>query len=117
VLLRIKSDGTQSFEPVAVLDGATNRFVPRPIEAGAASDQLFLILFGTGIRGRSSVAAVVATIGELNAEVSFAGAQGSLTGLDQINLTLPRALVGRGEVSVRLIVDGQAANPVRIAVR
>jgi uncharacterized protein (TIGR03437 family) len=117
VLLRIKGDGTQSFEPVAILDSATNRFVPRPLEFGAASDQLFLILFGTGIRGRSSVAAVVAIVGGLPAEVLFAGAQGNLTGLDQINIALPRPLAGRGDVEVRLLVEGQEANVVKLAFR
>jgi uncharacterized protein (TIGR03437 family) len=84
---------------------------------GAASDQVFLILYGTGIRNRSALSAVVARIGGDNAEVSFAGAQSEFIGLDQVNTLLPRSLAGRGEVDVNLTVDGKAANLVRINIR
>jgi len=50
------------------------------------------------------------------APVSFAGEQG-LPGLDQINVALPRALAGRGEVDVILTVDGKTANIVRINIK
>ena len=114
VLLRIKADGSRSFEPVARFDAAQNRFVAQAIEFGAASDQLVLLLFGTGIRGRTALANVTASAGGVNLPVGYAGAQGDLAGLDQINLTLPRALAGRGEVEVRLVVDGQECNAVAI---
>jgi uncharacterized protein (TIGR03437 family) len=45
------------------------------------------------------------------------GAQGSLVGLDQINVLIPRSLIGRGEVDVMLTVDGKAANTVRVAIK
>ncbi|MBI1763561.1 MAG: hypothetical protein HYR56_19220 [Acidobacteria bacterium] len=116
VLLRIQADGARSFEPVARYDAAQNRFVAQPIEFGAAGDQLFLLLFGTGIRGRTSLANVTATAGGVNVPVGFAGAQGDLAGLDQINLELPRALAGRGELEVSVIVEGQECNVVTIRV-
>ncbi len=46
----------------------------------------------------------------------FAGAQGGYAGLDQINLRIPRSLVGRGEVEIALTVDDQPANLVRINI-
>ena len=49
-----------------------------------------------------------------NAEVSFAGAQGTLTGLDQINAALPRSLAGRGNADVVLRVDSKTANTVTL---
>ncbi len=47
-ILRISADGTQSYEPVAQYDASTSQFVPLPIDFGASTDQLFLILYGTG---------------------------------------------------------------------
>lgn len=121
VALRVKADNTQTYEPVAQFDAAQNQFVARPIDLGpdlgAASDQVFLILFGTGIRHRSGLEAVKSRIGEVDAPVTFAGAQSSLIGLDQVNLLLPRSLIGRGEVNVALLADGQPANTVIVSVK
>ena len=119
-LLRIKADGGRNFEPVALYNEAQKRFVFAPIDfgpdTGETSDQLFVVLFGTGLRSRTSLSNVAATIGGAEAQVVFAGAQNELAGLDQINVRLPRSLIGRGEVEVALTVDGQKANPVRIAI-
>jgi uncharacterized protein (TIGR03437 family) len=115
--LRVKADGTQQFEPVSRFDPAQNRFVPTPIDLGPATDQVFLILFGTGTRFRSSLSSVSARIGGVDAPVSFVGAQGDFVGLDQINLQIPRSLIGRGEVEIRLAADGQQANPVTISIK
>ena len=49
-------------------------------------------------------------------QVTYAGSQGVLFGLDQINVLLPPSLAGRGDIEVGLVVDGQSANTVRIAV-
>ena len=53
----------------------------------------------------------------MDAETIYAGAQGDFTGLDQVNLRLPRSLAGRGEVDVVANVDGVPANVVRVAVK
>jgi hypothetical protein len=74
------------------------------------------MLFGTGIRGRSSDAAVRATIGGVAAEVTGALPQGQYPGLDQVNVRLPRSLAGKGEVNIALTVDGKAANTVTVRV-
>lgn len=60
---------------------------------------------------------MTAKLGGVNAEVAFAGAQGSLIGLDQVNLRLPRSLAGRGEVGIVLAADDKAANTVTISIR
>jgi uncharacterized protein (TIGR03437 family) len=80
-------------------------------------DQVFLIGYGTGIRYRSSLSAVTATIGGANADVSFAGAQPAFVGLDQLNLAVPRSLAGRGAVDVVVRVDGKTANTVTINIK
>ncbi len=115
-VLRVRANGAQSFEPLST-PSPLGQQVAVPIDLGPESDQLFLVLYGTGFRGRSSMSAAGATIGGVSAEVLFAGAQGSLAGLDQANIRLPRVLAGRGEVDVVLMVDGRVANTVKINVR
>ncbi len=115
--LRIKADGSQSYEPVAQFDPEQNRFVPTPIELSAATDQVFLVFYGTGLRYRSSLSAVSCVIGGVNSEALFAGPAPGFAGLDQVNVRLPRSLARRGEVDVELFVDGEAANKVRVSIR
>jgi hypothetical protein len=67
--LRVRADGSQQFEPVSRFDPAQNRFVSTPIDLGPATDQVFLILFGTGTRFRSSLSSVSARIGGVDAPV------------------------------------------------
>lgn len=114
--LRIKEDGTLSFEPVVQLN-EQGRLVATPIELGPETDQVFLILFGTGLRHRTTLDNVAVRIGGVEVPALYAGAQGSFIGQDQINLPLPRSLAGRGEVLVTMTVDGALANAVSINVR
>ena len=115
-VLRIAAGGAQRYEPVGQFDSQQNRFVPTPIDLGPVGDQVFLILYGTGIRNRRDLGAVRATVGGVNAEVQFAGPQGVYAGLDQVNVRLPREAPG-GEQDVVLSIDGANSNPVRIAIR
>ena len=117
LVLRTPLSGPQTWQPVGEFDRLLNRFVPLPVDPGSDTEAAHLILYGLGIRARSSLAAVSATIAGITVPVDFAGAQGSLVGLDQINVALPKTLKGKGEVEVVLIVDGVAANPVRITIR
>ena len=115
-VLRVKANGAQSYETVARFDTAANKFVTVPIDLSVAGDQVFLILFGTGIRFRSSLGAVNVSVGGLNQQVTFADKQGGQVGLDQINVRLS-GLAGRGEVDVVTTVEGIASNPVRVNIR
>jgi uncharacterized protein (TIGR03437 family) len=117
VALRVKAGGAQSYEPIVQFDPAQNRYVPAPIDLGPATDQVFLALYGTGVRFRSSLSAVNCAIGGVSNEVVFVGASPDFVGLDQINLRLSRALIGRGEIDVALSVDGKTANMVRVNIR
>src|SRR5262249_33432404 len=116
LVLRIKADGTRSFEPVAQFDIAQNKFVAVPINLGPDTDRVFLVLFATGVRHRSSLSAVVVKLGGEIAQVTFAGPQDSFVGLDQINVPIPRILISRGEIDVALTVEGQEANVVKISI-
>ena len=119
--LRVKPSGDQTYEQIAVWNTSLNRFVARPVDLGpdlaSASDQVFLILYGTGIRYRSDLSKVSIRIGNTDIPVLFAGAQGSFAGLDQINIKLPRSLAGGGEMDLVMIVDNQPSNVVRVSIK
>lgn len=117
VLLRVAADGLQSYEPVFRYDAAQNRIVATPIDLGAESDQVFLVLYGTGIRFRSAPSAVKAMVGNVEAPVEHAVAIINFTGLDQVTLRLPRSLAGRGAADVALTVDGKPCNIVSVNIK
>lgn len=116
-VFRRNAAGQESYEPAARFDPATRSFVAVPIDFGAADDQVFLILYGTGFHYRSSLAGVTATVGGVARPVVYAGLAPEFVGLDQTNLRLDRSLAGSGDVEVRLTADGKTANTVRINVR
>lgn len=116
-VLRVKADGTQIFEPVAVFDPNTNSIVPVPIDLGPEGEQVFLIVFGTGLRGRSSLSAVATQIGGVDAQTLYLGPQGDFVGLDQCNIPIPRSLATRGNVDLIITVDGTATNTVTVNIK
>jgi uncharacterized protein (TIGR03437 family) len=114
--IRADAQGNQTSVPVFALDPATGRFASVPIPLGAASDQVHLVLYGTGIRG-AALTSVTATVGGVSVPVAYAGAQPEYPGFDQINIgPLPRSLAGRGEVPVRAVVNGIPSNAVTVAI-
>jgi uncharacterized protein (TIGR03437 family) len=108
----VESGGRRNIVDLFQWTGAM--FLPRPLMA--ASEDVYLLLFGTGIRGyRDRVTAAIA--GE-PVPVAGVAAQGEFAGLDQANLgPLARGISGaRGEAELVLTVDGVAANAVTIAL-
>lgn len=116
VAVRVAASGAQSQLDVYRCGTALGSCAPVPIDLGATTDQVIVELFGTGIRGRSALTAVTATIGGQTAEVQYAGPQGGFAGLDQVNIRVPRSLAGQGNVDVVLTVDGKTANTVTVRV-
>ena len=116
-VVRIRPDGTQSYEAVAQFDSARNQYVPVPIDLSPGSGTAFLTLYGTGIRSRSAASAVTVAIGTAVIPASFAGPNPQFPGVDQVNLQLPGSLAGSGAVDVLLSVDGFLANVVRLTIR
>ena len=53
---RVDAGGSQSTE--AIFECGPSLCLPTPVDLGPESDQVFLLLFGTGIRGASSQLAV-----------------------------------------------------------
>jgi uncharacterized protein (TIGR03437 family) len=115
--LRVRAGGSQSFEQIAQFDATQGKFVSIPIDLGPESDQVFLVLFGTGIRFLSGLSGVVARIGGIDSQVTFAGAAPVFFDLDQVNVRLSRSLIGAGEIDIALTVDGKPANIVRVNIK
>jgi uncharacterized protein (TIGR03437 family) len=110
VILRVKPGNVQNFENMVRFDTGQSRFVTVPVDLDPATDNVFLVLFGTGFRFFMMQSSVTVTIGGMPALVSFAGMQGNLIGLDQANILIPRALIKRGNVDIVLTVNGISAN-------
>jgi uncharacterized protein (TIGR03437 family) len=76
-----------------------------------------LTVYGTGIRNRSTLGNVQASIDGANVEVLYAGPDPSgVPGLDQLRLFVPPDLVGRGLLPLVVTVDGIAANTISVAI-
>ncbi len=103
-VITVHPDGTQDAPQPAT----------SPIDLSDPAASVYLVLYATGIR--HAAAAPVCTIGAQPATVIFAGPQGSMAGLDQVNLLLPPALQGSGTVPLILTVDGHAANSVTLII-
>lgn len=112
----VRPDGTQSSQLVSDCTPAGGCRTT-PVDLGPEGSVAVLELYGTGIRGRTSLEAVTCTVGGLAAPVLYAGAQGGFAGLDQVNVVLPRSLAGGGLLDIGLSVNGIAANSVQISVR
>jgi len=117
IILRVLNNGSQIIEPISNWNADLNRFVATPIDLGEEGQQVYLVLFGTGIRYRSGLSGLTTSIGGTDATVLYAGAQNDFIGLDQINLLLPRTLVGRGEVDVVVTADGITSNTLRVRIK
>lgn len=117
VLLRVKANGAQIYEAISRFDSTQNASVPVPIDFGDETDRLFLLLYGSGISGRTALSAVSVLVGTENAPVSYAGIVDGLAGLDQVNAELPRSLKGKGEVLIICTVDSRPSNSVTVTFR
>jgi uncharacterized protein (TIGR03437 family) len=79
---------------------------------------IYLTLYATGVRNRTSLAKVQCDIDGVLVPVDYAGPEGNGTpGVDQVNLQLPAQLRGRGIVDLILAVDGIRSNPVSLDLR
>jgi uncharacterized protein (TIGR03437 family) len=85
-----------------------------PLSLGAATDTLYVELYGTGIRGAASVQCYV---GGLSVPVLYAGPVAAYAGLDQVNISIPKSLAGTGDVRMYLVADGVVSNVVGLNVQ
>jgi uncharacterized protein (TIGR03437 family) len=111
VAVRVPNDqGTQTAVPVFDCHSGTCTSVPIVVDNLST---VYVSLYATGIRGAPSP--ITCTVGGIDAPVTFAGPQGTFPGLDQVNIAIPAALRGRGEVDVLVSAGGKTTNAVRLA--
>jgi uncharacterized protein (TIGR03437 family) len=110
VAVKVKSDGSQTSQLLFKCGSAPGTCTAAPVDLGSATDDVIVQLFGTGIRGRSSLSQVRATLDGINADVLYAGPQGQFSGLDQINVRIPKTLGSNRLVEIAVTVDGKPAN-------
>ncbi len=117
--LRVKADNSQTYEQIARFDQASNQWVPIPIDLGTETDRVFLVAFGTGFRyaALSPPPAGTVTLGGTNAEITYLGAHPSLIGVDQLNLLIPRSLIGRGLLDLVFAAGSVSANTVQVQIK
>ncbi|NOT63129.1 MAG: hypothetical protein HOP19_23215 [Acidobacteria bacterium] len=116
IALRLKADGSVLFESIYRVEGG--QVIPIPIDLGPASESVFIVAFGTGIRGKDASTNGSATLGGLNFPVLAAGAQPEFVGLDQINFgPIPRELAGRGVVNLVYRLQSKDANSVTLTIK
>jgi uncharacterized protein (TIGR03437 family) len=105
-LVRVHQDGTQ--DPIMTVSA-------QAIPFGAATDSLYLILYGTGFRRAQG--SMSCSMNGQTVSAMYAGAHSTYTGLDQVNLQLPNSLRGAGRVTINCTIDGQTTNTVTINVQ
>ena len=116
--LRIDAAGQRSDVPVFTYDNQQKQYVAAPIDLGAATDQVYLSIYGTGIRGFGNLSSVSATIGGKAVPVVGAAAQSQYPGLDQVNIgPLPRTLAGSGVVNLSVRAGNANSNNVTVNIR
>ena len=115
VVLRVAADETQTSQQVYSVNSG-GAIVANPIDLGAATDTVYLVLFGTGFQA-AGTGGVTVSVGGVNLPVLYAGPQGFYDGLDQTNFVLPRSLAGKGQVTIQLAANGITANATNVTIR
>jgi uncharacterized protein (TIGR03437 family) len=110
------AQGNTSAPIQTVQADAGGNIVATPISLDPASDKVFLLIFGTGIRG-APTSQVTVQIGSMTVTPSYSGPQGEYDGMDQINIQLPYSLKGAGDVTISLTAVGQKSNTGHITLQ
>ena len=105
--------GKAVYAPVVAVTPA-GAIVAAPIAIGPTAEQATLILYGTGLNNAKDV---TVTIGGMPAQLTYAGPQGTYSGLDQYNILIPASLAGKGKVDVIVKAGGKSSNPVNVVIQ
>jgi uncharacterized protein (TIGR03437 family) len=112
-VLPVISGTQQPLQPVWQVAGGS--VVALPISLGGSTEQIYLEMYGTGIRNARNV---TVTVGGLSVPMLYAGAAPGYAGEDQVNIgPLPAALAGQGSVKIVVTADGQQANAVNVTIQ
>jgi len=125
IALRVSADGTRTSQLTVDYSAAPGPDY-LPIDLGGDTDQTYLELFGTGIRGGSGQSGVQAlllppqpVVPTVVASLPVIGVapQSQYVGLDQVNVQIPNSLRGAGVSTLMLCIDGRATNIVSLSIR
>lgn len=112
-VITVDRDGTTvTTNDFQIVNGA---IAALPINLGPPAKSVYLVLYGTGISGRSSLANVTFNVAGKSLPVAYAGPQGD-KGLDQVNVEIPLSLAGSGTTKISLTVDGVTSNTATIDI-
>jgi uncharacterized protein (TIGR03437 family) len=114
-LLRIHADGSYSTESLIAADPVTGQVVPVPVDPGSPSDQLYLSLYGSGFTNVNADAVELASVthGAVSLPILYAGPQGQIAGLDQINIGFSGLMNDQPYLDVLLLANIGAGYPVK----
>ncbi|MBS1806716.1 MAG: hypothetical protein JST84_00825 [Acidobacteria bacterium] len=115
--IRVRNGVQLARENIIALNPTTNKYVTKSIDFDPATEELYLELYGTGIRYRSSLANVSVEIGGVKVPVEYAFVAPGFYGLDQVNIKVPASLDNRGEMDLVLTVDGQKSKTLKINIK
>lgn len=110
----LHSGGAQAFTLHADGTATVQSIGAAPVDLGFSTDRVTLRFYASGVRDASEVHVQIA--GE-EASIVYAGASGYFPGLDEVMVSAPQSLVGRGAVAVTLTADGQTAEPVGMRIQ
>lgn len=119
VFLRVRFNGTQiiqTFEPATQFNATSGRMITKPVDLGPdrgpATDKIYLVLFTTGLRYFDPPAKenISVLIGGVSIAPDAVVPQLGLVGVDQVNVEIPRSLIGRGVVSVAVSATGYSSS-------
>jgi uncharacterized protein (TIGR03437 family) len=116
-LFELNTSGLVAAYVLTVIAGAQQPLTlpSSPIDVSAANEQIYLEMYGTGIRNTQNVTVMV---GNVSVPVLFSGPAPVYAGLDQVNIgPPPSSLAGQGSVNIVLTADGQAANTVNVPIQ
>ncbi len=99
-----------------------------PVQIDLGASGVVVVLFATGLRyapntdgsaGNGVAESVSATIDgtAVSPGPSFAGVQGALVGVDQINFVIPTSFAGKGNVDLIVTVAGKPGNPLKLDIK
>ena len=122
-VLRVKADNTQVNEPVSTYDAGVGRFLAKPIDLGPAGERVFLILYLTGVRNApdpnsdgNATETVRVLVNGNELVPDYSGVQPNFVGLDQINVEIPRYLLGNSALDIQIKVNGLLSNRSNVEI-
>jgi|GEM_PF-2403736 len=121
-ILRVSTNGQIRYEDLKQYSQLAQGFIPKPIDMGPSTDQVFLILYLSGIRQAGGLngnptESIRVLMGGIEIAPSFAGPAPGFVGLDQVNVRIPRDENLRGRIiNVSVSGLGNTSNLVDIEI-